>query len=49
MKKYRVAIIGCGARGSDHVKSYQWLPEAEVIAGCDVVAEQSRKFVSPKA
>ncbi|MBU0714927.1 MAG: Gfo/Idh/MocA family oxidoreductase [Verrucomicrobia bacterium] len=44
MKKHRVAIIGCGARGRDHVKSYQWLPEAEVVAGCDVASEKSRKF-----
>ncbi len=34
MKKYRVAIIGCGGRAADHIKAYRHINNARVTACC---------------
>ncbi len=35
-EKVRIAIIGCNGRGMDHIKAYLSLPNAEIVAICDV-------------
>jgi predicted dehydrogenase len=32
----RVAVVGCGGRGQDHVNGFSRLPNVEVVALCDV-------------
>ena len=34
--KVNVAVVGLGGRGRDHVNSYSKLPEANIVAVCDV-------------
>lgn len=34
MAKYRVALIGCGARAPAHIRAYERIPEAHVVACC---------------
>lgn len=38
MKTYRVAIIGCGHRGTQAALAYQEHPRTEVVALCDLVS-----------
>jgi predicted dehydrogenase len=40
MKKLKVAVIGVGHLGKEHVRIYSELPEAELIAICDVDARK---------
>ena len=47
MAKYRAAIVGCGGRSSDHVRAYQDIPEACVVACCDIDAGR-RQAVAEK-
>src|SRR6187397_1749067 len=35
-EKVNVGIIGIGGRGNDHIKSYATLPDARIVALCDV-------------
>lgn len=43
MGKYKVGIIGCGGRGTAHIRAYQHIDRAEVVACCDLVAEKAEK------
>ena len=43
MKKVRVGIIGCGVIAPAHIKSYQRLPDVEVISCCDLIREKAEK------
>lgn len=43
--KLRVAIIGCGGIAvKQHAPAYQKLPNAQIVAGCDVVGEKAQNF-----
>lgn len=44
MKKYRVAILGCGSRGTSAGKGYQAHPQTEVVGLCDLVKERADKL-----
>jgi len=35
-KKLRIAMIGCGSIARIHLEAYKQIPEAEIVAGCDV-------------
>ncbi|MBR1588129.1 MAG: Gfo/Idh/MocA family oxidoreductase [Kiritimatiellae bacterium] len=39
-KKLRIAIIGCGGICQAHMKAYEKIQEAEVVAGCDILQER---------
>ena len=34
--KVNIGIVGIGGRGNDHIKSYATLPDARIVALCDV-------------
>jgi predicted dehydrogenase len=36
-RKIKVGVVGLGFMGQTHIKSYQQLPEAEIVAVCDAV------------
>lgn len=36
-RKVKVGVVGLGFMGQTHIKSYQQLPEAEIVAVCDAV------------
>ena len=40
MKTYRIAILGCRARGTAAARAYQAHPRAEVVGLCDLVSER---------
>lgn len=40
MEKIRVALIGCGIIGESHLQTYKSIPEAEVVAICDINEER---------
>ncbi len=44
MKKYKVAIIGCGGIGQKHAQGAVGLADVEIVAGCDISAETSQAF-----
>jgi predicted dehydrogenase len=46
MDKIKVAIIGTGALGSKHVKNYQLIENAEVIALCDTDIYKAQNFAN---
>lgn len=39
MDKIRIGLIGCGIIGNCHLESYKSIPEAEVVAICDINEE----------
>lgn len=41
-RKVRFAIIGCGAISQKHLQSLSQIPDAEVVAVCDISAEAAR-------
>lgn len=43
-QKLRFAIVGCGVISSTHAKSIQELPDAELVAVCDVIESKARKL-----
>ncbi|WP_088188854.1 Gfo/Idh/MocA family oxidoreductase [Desulfosporosinus sp. FKA] len=43
-KKIRFAIIGCGRIAPKHAESIAALPEAELVAVCDIVPEHAQNF-----
>ena len=43
-KKMRFAIIGCGRIAPKHAESIVALPEAELVAVCDIVPEHAQNF-----
>lgn len=44
MKKYRVAIIGCGYRAYEQAEAYQYVTRGELVACCDLNHEAVDKF-----
>ena len=36
MAQKKIALIGCGGMGTHHLKSYQNIPEVEIVAICDI-------------
>jgi predicted dehydrogenase len=45
VKRLRVAFVGCGGIATrQHAPAYQKLPQVEIVAGCDVVAEKAQAF-----
>ena len=45
MNQLKVGIIGCGAHGRGHIRSYAEIPEAEIIAIADVNPDRVRETV----
>jgi len=43
-KKVRVGIIGCGWIAEAHVKSYLQCPDAEIVAGSDIIPGKAAAF-----
>ena len=43
MNQLKVGIIGCGAHGRGHIRSYAEIPEAEIIALADVNSDRVRE------
>ena len=43
MKKVGMAVIGCGAWGLNHCKTYVQYPSSDLVAVCDVDAEKARR------
>ena len=43
MNQLKVGIIGCGAHGRGHIRSYAEIPEAEIIAIADVNLDRVRE------
>jgi predicted dehydrogenase len=44
IQKLRFAIVGCGVIGPTHAEAINSLPDAELVAICDVIAERARKL-----
>ena len=44
IQKLRFAIVGCGVIGPTHAEAINSLPDAELVAVCDVIAERARKL-----
>jgi predicted dehydrogenase len=44
MKKYRICIIGCGARSRDYFKAYRQMPETEIVGCSDILRENAEKM-----
>ncbi|BCT78149.1 oxidoreductase [Sinomonas cyclohexanicum] len=42
-KQYRVGIVGCGAISRNHLEAFAAIPEAAVVAVCDVDADRARQ------
>src|SRR5262245_59074425 len=40
LKTYRVAVLGCGMRGTAHARAYHAHPRTELVALCDRVQER---------
>lgn len=40
MEKIRIGLIGCGIIGNQHLKTYAGIPEADVVALCDINEER---------
>ena len=43
-KKLRIGIVGAGGIASVHAQSYQDVPAADIVAVCDIVAENMNIF-----
>jgi len=43
-KKVRVGIIGCGWIADSHIKSYLTCPDAEIVAGSDIIPGKAAAF-----
>jgi predicted dehydrogenase len=46
MKKYHSAIIGCGPRGRMHVLAYEFVPQAELTACCDLDIQRRNELAA---
>ena len=44
-KKLRIGIIGCGGIAKRHVGAYLNMPDAEIVAGCDLVEGRAEAFM----
>ena len=36
MEQKKIAVIGCGGMGTHHLRSYQNIPDAKIVAVCDI-------------
>ena len=45
-KKIRSAIVGCGVIGPTHAKSLADIPNAELVAVCDIMPERAEKLAA---
>jgi len=43
MGKFRVAVVGCGYRSGMHLRAYEHIDRAEVVACCDLDEERAQK------
>lgn len=43
MAKYKVVIIGCGSRSTAHIRAYQHIDRAEVVACHDIIPDKAEK------
>lgn len=43
MKKVRIGVIGCGSIGTVHTRSYAQVPDAEVVAMCDILPDRVKE------
>lgn len=46
MKKYKLALIGCGRISYKHIEAIKKIGEAEIVAVCDIVPEKAKKYAS---
>jgi predicted dehydrogenase len=46
MAPYRAAILGCGGRSDSHVRAYDFVDDAEVVACCDHKQAQREEFAA---
>ena len=44
MAKYRVCLLGCGARAVEHMEAYREIDTMEMVAVCDLIEERRKKF-----
>ena len=44
--RVRFGLVGCGGIGATHAKAIELLPEAELVAVCDVDAERAGKIAA---
>ena len=50
MEQKRIALIGCGGMGTGHLNCYRSIPDAKIVALCDIVpgrAESKLELVDP--
>ena len=45
-KEIRIGIIGVGMIGKSHINTYQKVPDAKIVAVCDVNKEEARKVAA---
>ncbi|MDD3155273.1 MAG: Gfo/Idh/MocA family oxidoreductase [Victivallaceae bacterium] len=43
-KKLRIALIGCGNITSEHLAAFKEVPDAEIVAGCDIASKALALF-----
>lgn len=43
-KKMRIGIIGCGGIANSHANAYKNMPDAEIVACCDIFPGRAAKF-----
>ena len=43
-RKLRIGIIGCGGIAKKHVEAYLHMPDAEIVAGCDLIPGKAEEF-----
>ncbi len=43
-RKLRIGIIGCGWIAGAHIASYKNMPDAEIVAGCDIIPGKAEAF-----
>jgi predicted dehydrogenase len=46
MPRYRSVILGCGGRSAAHVRAYQLVDGAEMVACCDKLGEPRERFMA---
>ena len=46
MAKYRVAIVGCGARSGAHIEAYRQITQAKVVACADTDTDRREKIAA---
>ena len=43
-KKFRIGIIGCGGICQTHMEAYSHIPQAEIVACCDILPERLERM-----